>query len=67
MYKVILIDDERWSLEGLVNVFPWEEMGFQVIAQFTDSRKAFDMIARQNPEVIVTDIRMPNISGLELI
>lgn len=67
MYKVILVDDEKWSLEGLMNVFPWEEMGFDVIAQLTNSQDALEIIRDQTPDVVFTDIRMPNISGLDLI
>ena len=36
MYKVILVDDEIWSLEGLAASFEWEENGFRVIGKYTE-------------------------------
>ncbi|MDF2962727.1 MAG: two component transcriptional regulator, AraC family [Paenibacillus sp.] len=67
MYKVLLVDDEAWSLEGLSRLFEWEKMGFTVTAQTTDASEAFDIICGMNPDVVVTDIRMPEISGIELL
>ncbi len=67
MYKVILVDDEIWSLEGLAASFDWEKKGFQVIGKYTDSLKAICHIKEQKPDVVFTDIRMPDVTGLEIM
>ena len=67
MYRVLLVDDEIWSLEGMRKLLEWEKMGFTVIAQATDASEAGDVIAREKPDVVFTDIRMPEISGIELM
>ncbi|MEX1031548.1 MAG: response regulator [Paenibacillaceae bacterium] len=67
MYSVLLVDDEIWSLDGLRMLFDWDKMGFHVIDQVTDSSEAFDIIRSTKPDVVFTDIRMPEISGIELL
>ena len=67
MYTVLLIDDEPRILRGLHKTFKWGEMGFEVIAETTDSVKALELIFSLNPDVVFTDIRMPEIDGIELM
>ncbi len=67
MYKVILADDEIWSLEGLAASFQWEENGFQVVGKYTDSLEAVRHIKEECPDVVFTDIRMPDMTGLEMM
>ncbi|TDF95048.1 response regulator transcription factor [Paenibacillus piri] len=67
MYKVILVDDEIWSLEGIRKVFDWQHMGFAIAAQTTDASEALELICSLKPDVVVTDIRMPEISGIDLL
>ena len=67
MYSVLLVDDEHWSLDGLRMLFDWKSMGFFVIDQITDASEAFDIICNKKPDVVFTDIRMPEISGIELL
>ncbi|MDF2959641.1 MAG: two component AraC family transcriptional regulator [Paenibacillus sp.] len=67
MYKVLIVDDEPWVLKGIRSTFNWDNLGFQVIAETTDSLEALDIILRQKPDVILTDIRMPELSGIDLM
>ncbi|NOU94838.1 response regulator [Paenibacillus sp. LMG 31456] len=67
MYSVLIVDDEPWILKGIRSTFKWDKLGFQVIAETTDSLEAFEIIVRQKPDVILTDIRMPELSGIELM
>jgi two-component system, response regulator YesN len=67
MYRVLLVDDEIWSLEGIRKLLDWEKMGFTVIAQVTDPSEAWNIICSSKPDVVFTDIRMPEISGIELM
>ncbi len=67
MYKVVLVDDEAWTLKRLNIIFPWSEYGFEVIDTFNDARLALDMIVTKKPDLVLTDVRMPEYSGLDLV
>lgn len=67
MYRVLIVDDEPWALVVTRKVFNWEQNGFEIIAETTSPKKAMDIICKQQPDVVFTDIRMPNIDGIELI
>lgn len=67
MYQVYLIDDEPWVLIGLERLISWEEYGFCVTGKSTSSRDAWKKIVETKPDVVITDIRMPGLNGLELL
>lgn len=67
MLQVLLVDDEPWVLEGLRTMVNWEEHGFQVCGEALDGPEALAKMQELRPELVVTDIHMPVISGLELI
>ncbi len=66
MYKVFLVDDEIVIREGIRNGFPWDEGGFTLCGEAPDGEMAFPMIADLKPDILITDIRMPFMDGLEL-
>jgi len=66
LYKVILVDDEPWVLLGIKSTFKWEEYGFEVDIESTDSMEALDLIVQRKPDAVFMDVRMPRISGIEL-
>ncbi len=66
MYTLILVDDEEDVREGLLDEISWEEYGFQVIERAENGREATELIEKCVPDVIVTDIHMPFMNGLEL-
>ncbi|MBP3360721.1 MAG: response regulator [Clostridia bacterium] len=65
MYQVMIVDDEQWSIKMSEKLFHWEEYGFNIAYKFTDARKALDAIRDNHVDVLLIDIRMPGISGLE--
>ena len=67
MYKVVLVDDEQWALADIFYTFQFEAFGFEVVGQFTNPRIALKEIPVLQPDIIFADIRMPSISGLELV
>lgn len=67
MYKVILVDDEEWTLKRLNIIFRWSEYGFELIDTFNNARLALDTIVTQKPDLVLTDIRMPEYSGLDIV
>jgi YesN/AraC family two-component response regulator len=67
VYKVLLVDDERIIREGIAKVIDWESYGFSLIGAAWNGVEALDIIHRERPEVVITDLKMPVLDGLELI
>lgn len=66
MMKVFLVDDEIAIRETLRNIFPWEAQGFQLVGEAPDGEMALPMIRDLNPDILLTDIRMPFMDGMQL-
>ncbi len=66
-YHVVLVDDEKMVLNSLALAFNWSETDFEVITTYQNSREAYDQIVLLKPEVVFTDIRMPEMDGLQLM
>lgn len=67
MYKVVLIDDEHIIVEGLRRVLPWEKMGCSVVGTASDGVTGLALIREKKPDILFTDIRMPNMDGLTML
>ncbi|WP_419872585.1 response regulator transcription factor [Candidatus Pristimantibacillus sp. PTI5] len=67
MYKVIIADDHMPVLEYLRAKLPWEELGLELIAACSDGEEALQACKSQTPDILITDIGMPIMNGLELI
>jgi two-component system response regulator YesN len=67
MLKVLLVDDEPYVLEGLRVMVDWAANGFIICGEASNGIDALEIIKMRNPDVVITDIRIPGISGLELI
>jgi two-component system response regulator YesN len=67
MYRLVIVDDEFEIRNGLSQYFPWEEHGFSVVHTFSDAHSALTWIENNTLDVLLTDIRMPLMDGLELI
>lgn len=66
MYKVFLVEDEIIIREGIKNKIHWEEEGFQIVGDESDGELAYPLIMKEQPDILITDIRMPFMDGLEL-
>ncbi|MCQ2458064.1 MAG: response regulator [Clostridia bacterium] len=66
MTKVFLVDDEIVIREGIRNSFPWETSDYTLVGEAPDGEIAIQMIRDTNPDVLITDIRMPFMDGLAL-
>ncbi|HEY0826950.1 MAG TPA: response regulator, partial [Bacilli bacterium] len=67
MYKVILIDDEVTIRSGLKSKIDWESIGFCICGEAANGRDALDFLEMMEVHVMITDIRMPIMNGLELL
>ncbi|MDO3412316.1 response regulator [Saccharibacillus sp. CPCC 101409] len=67
MYKVIVADDEPLMLEGWRTMIDWAGCGYELCGLASDGEEALEMFGTVKPDLVVTDIRMPGLDGLELI
>lgn len=66
MMKVFVVDDEIVIREGIRNSFPWEESGYTLVGEASDGEMALPMIRDANPDLLLTDLRMPFMDGIQL-
>lgn len=67
LLKLLLVDDEKIILKGLQETYDWESMGYQVVGAARSGEEALALLEDEEPDVVITDVRMKKISGLELI
>lgn len=67
MLKLLIIDDEPHVREGLLDLVEWSALGFEVCGVGTDGEDGMKKIIQQKPHVVLTDIRMPSLTGIEMI
>ncbi|WP_029192720.1 response regulator transcription factor [Paenibacillus harenae] len=66
MYKIIIVDDEDEVREGVKQLTDWESCGFELVGDYSNGRDALEAVERHRPDVVITDINMPYMDGLEL-
>jgi two-component system, response regulator YesN len=66
MYKLIIIEDEYLTRKSLVNEMPWEQVNCNVIGEADDGTTALDLVSCSRPDIVISDIRMDGMDGLEL-
>ncbi|RTE10733.1 response regulator [Paenibacillus whitsoniae] len=66
MYKLLIADDDEWIREGMRRSIPWEEGGIRVVGAAKDGQEAWDLIQQAKPDILLSDIRMPFMDGLQL-
>jgi two-component system, response regulator YesN len=66
VYSLLIVDDDYEVRRGLGDLFPWRKLGFAVAACVGDGRKALQYLNRHRVDVVLADVRMPFVSGLEL-
>lgn len=65
--KVLLVEDEKKIGELISRLIDWERFGLELIACIQDGKDGYEKILEERPEIVITDIRMPTMSGLEII
>ena len=66
MYKVLLVDDEALIREAISENIQWEEMGFSFMGACENGKQAIEVIEKEQPNLLLTDINMPFVDGMEL-
>lgn len=66
MIKVFLAEDEIVMREGIKNTIEWEKEGFEFVGEASDGELALPLIQKTKPDILITDIKMPFMDGLEL-
>ncbi|NLO38519.1 MAG: response regulator [Ruminiclostridium sp.] len=66
MIKLMIADDEHWVREGLNRAVEWDKLGIEVVGCASNGQDAYDLYLKTKPRIIITDIKMPFMDGLEL-
>lgn len=64
--KILIIDDEFIMRQGIKYMTDWEKEGFKIIGQASNGQEAIELIKKEQPHIIISDIVMPQIDGIEL-
>lgn len=67
MLKVVLIDDEAVILLGLKKLIDWNRLGFMIVGEAKDGEEGLEVIRETKPDVVISDIAMPGLSGIEML
>ncbi len=67
MTKIMIVDDEFYFREALKVSLPWKELGFEICAEAKNGKDALERIDDCNPDIVIVDINMPIMDGLELV
>ena len=65
-YTVVVADDEDELREAVCTMIPWQELGFRLVGSASNGLDALQLVEQHGPDLLLTDIRMPFISGIEL-
>ena len=67
MLKVLLVDDEPFILQGLTVLVDWQKEGFEIAGTAVNGEEALDFLIKNEVDLIIADIKMPVMTGLELL
>ena len=67
MLQVLLVDDEPFITQGLTVLIDWEANGYEIVAIMTNGEEAYDYLKKRKVDLIIADIKMPKMSGIELL
>ena len=65
-YRIMLVDDEEEVRKAIIRKMDWEKLGFVVVGDAENGEEALEKLEQLEPDVVITDIRMPYMDGLTL-
>jgi two-component system response regulator YesN len=65
--KILIVDDEKLLRRGFIHITNWPEMGFFIAGEASNGVEALEIIEKTHPDIVITDIRMPLMDGIQLI
>lgn len=66
-YSVVIIDDEPWTREVVKHLGRWKELGLSIVGEASDGDLGLEMVRELKPDIILTDVRMPYLNGIDLV
>ncbi len=67
MYRICILDDEYLTCLGLEKAVPWDTIGVEVAFTALDGKKGLELIRKEKPDLVLTDIRRPGLTGVDLV
>lgn len=67
MWKIAIVDDERQVLKGMKRAIPWDELGAEWVGEALNGEDGLEMIRGSQPDIVITDLYMPVMSGLDMM
>lgn len=67
MIKVLIVDDDKLVRKGLISAMPWKNFGMEVIGEASNGQKALEFLGSHSVDLLLTDLAMPVMSGIELM
>lgn len=66
MLKMLIVEDEKWEREGLLDFLDWRSLGLEVVETAVDGFEGFEKAEKLRPDIIITDIKMPGMDGISM-
>ena len=66
MYSILIADDEKYVRNDIIQSIHWPDYGFYIIGEAENGRQALELVQKLQPDVLITDIKMPFMDGLTL-
>lgn len=67
MLKVFFVDDEPYIMQGLSMIVDWKQYGYEIVGMASNGKEAIEMIKEKMPDLVIADIKMPQMTGFEMI
>ena len=66
MYSLVIIDDAKYTIEGISKLLDWKMLGIEIVGTALDGDDGLQLIRQKNPDIVLTDIKMRSMDGIEM-